>query len=81
VDERMTMTVTNGDYLVKGIQLSERLLTPKWFGRLIIWIFFHRLDTQNIVTLSGFAPTNPSYVHPSNGETFKNLERTPEIYP
>lgn len=55
VDLPVKITTLNGYYLVQGIQLKERLLTPKWFGRLIIWLFFHRLDTQNEVTLTGFS--------------------------
>lgn len=51
-----SVTVQNGNYLVQGIQLRERKLVPKWLGRFITWIFFHRLDTQTQVTISLLRP-------------------------
>jgi hypothetical protein len=53
--EEITLTVPNGNYLLQGIQLRNRTLVPKWLGDLILWVFFHRLDTQNTITISGFA--------------------------
>jgi len=48
-----TVAVTNGLYLVEGIQLRERKFTPRWFGRFVIWLFFHRLDTSTQIRISG----------------------------
>ena len=52
--EQLTITTANGNWLCQGIQLRERLLVPRWLGRFILWLFFHRTDTATQVTLSGF---------------------------
>ena len=49
------LTVTNGQYLVQGIQLRTRALVPEWLGNSILWLFFHRLDTSTQITISGLA--------------------------
>lgn len=53
MSENVTLTVSNGDYLVDGIQLRERKLVPRWLGNLILWLFFHRTDTRTSITISG----------------------------
>jgi hypothetical protein len=53
--DEITLTVPNGQYLLQGIQLRNRKLVPKWLGNLILWMFFHRLDSQTTITISGFA--------------------------
>jgi hypothetical protein len=50
-----TVTVSNGMYLVEGIQLRNRALVPKWLGDAILWAFFHRRDTSTQVTITGLA--------------------------
>ena len=51
----VTVTTTSGSYLCEGMQLRPRKLVPKWFGDLVLWLFFHRIDTATRVTLSGFS--------------------------
>jgi hypothetical protein len=55
VGDEITLTVPNGNYLLTGIQLRNRKLVPKWLGRVILWMFFHRLDSSTTITISGFA--------------------------
>lgn len=49
----VTLSVSNGPYLLEGIQLRERLLTPKWFGRFALWVLFHRTDTRTEIVITG----------------------------
>ena len=49
------MKVASTIGLVEGIQLRERLLVPKWLGRLIIWMFFHRVDTCTQIEITGLS--------------------------
>jgi hypothetical protein len=53
--EITTLTTANGNHLVQGIQLRERALVPKWFGRFVLWMFFHRTDTANTITITGLS--------------------------
>jgi hypothetical protein len=46
------ITVTSGTYIVQGIQLRNRFLIPLWLGDLILWLFFHRLDTKTTVVIT-----------------------------
>ena len=48
-----TLNVTNGNYLVQGIQLRRRKFVPSWLGDFVLWLFFHRQDTQTEITISG----------------------------
>jgi hypothetical protein len=54
MSENVTITPVNGNWLCDGIQLRPRKFVPRWFGDLLLWIFFHRLDTSTQVILSGF---------------------------
>lgn len=47
-----TLTISNGHYLVKGIQLKPRSLVPKRLGDFVLWLFFHQLDTKTEVVIS-----------------------------
>jgi len=50
-----TIAVSNGTYLVEGIQLRPRKFVPKRFGDFILWLFFHRLDTQQTLVIKGLS--------------------------
>ena len=51
----ITITTANGNYLCQGIQLRPRKFVPKRLGDFILWLFFHRTDTETTVTLTGFS--------------------------
>jgi len=50
---KATIGVTNGQYLVPGIQLRRRWLVPKWLGDFVLFLFFHREDSTNSITIMG----------------------------
>jgi hypothetical protein len=52
---KVTIGVTNGHFLVPGIQLRRRRLVPKWFGDFVLWVFFHREDSKNSITIMGLS--------------------------
>lgn len=52
--DKVTVTVSNGDWFCDGIQLRPRKLVPDWLGDCVLWLFFHRTDTRTRFTLSGF---------------------------
>ena len=51
----MKMSVSNGSYLLLGMQLEPRKFVPRWFGDFVIWLFFHRLDTETEIEISGLS--------------------------
>jgi len=53
--EETTIAVSNGAYLVEGIQLRPRKFIPQRIGDLILWLFFHRLDTRQTVVIKGLS--------------------------
>jgi hypothetical protein len=54
------LSVSNGIFLVPGIQLRARKLVPQWLGDFILWLFFHRLDTYNKIEISGLSVSVPA---------------------
>ena len=33
-----------GQYLLDYLRLKRRALVPRWFGDLVLWMFFHRVE-------------------------------------
>ena len=33
-----------GQYLLDYLRLKRRALVPRWFGDLVLWVFFHRVE-------------------------------------
>jgi len=56
-----TLTVTNGSYLVEGIQLTPRRFIAKRVGDFILWLFFHRLDSTTTIKITGLAEEDRGY--------------------
>jgi hypothetical protein len=54
VEPAVRITTSNGNWLVKGIQMRNRRFIPKFLGDFIFWLFFVRTDTYREITLSGF---------------------------
>lgn len=64
----VTLTTSQGNFLVNGIQLRERKFVPKQLGRLVLWLFFHRTDSATQITLTGFVNPLPTASVKKTGE-------------
>lgn len=50
-----TVSVTNGSYLLKGIQVEPRKFIPCFLGNFVLWLFFRRLDTLTRISIEGLS--------------------------
>ena len=44
-----------GQYLLDYLRLKRRALVPRWFGDLVLWVFFHRVEFFVLIDIPSLA--------------------------
>ena len=44
-----------GQYLLDYLRLKRRALVPRWFGDLVLWMFFHRVEFFVLIDIPSLA--------------------------